>query len=128
MLPIASKIFEKVVLIRLKQELEQRCPLHQAQRGFTNKMSTCHNLYDLLELLKKAKESAQSERRRTKVTKMRRKQFIVFFDFKKAFDSVDKVKLVKKLEARGLTNSLIRAIELVIARSTGTLGDTVVQN
>lgn len=46
---------------------------------------------------------------------------MVFFDFQKAFDMVNRRKLITKLEQRGLDHNMIRAIEMILANTTGIL-------
>ena len=92
-LPGIFKLFEKVVLKKLKVEMKEHLPLHESQTGFTEKKSTLHNINSLANTLKEARSLAYEERKRTKVVKQREKVYVCFIDLKKAFDSVNRKKL-----------------------------------
>ena len=61
--------------------------------------------------MNEAREMAFAERRRTKTISERTKVYVCFLDLKKAFDSVDRVKLVRKLEERGIAPTLTRTLK-----------------
>ena len=99
MLPGVYKVFEKVVLKRVQAALAEE-PLNQAQTGFTHGKSTMHNVQALLDLVQSAKQHAASQRAEVKQVSKRAWQFVLFLDLRKAFDSVDRSKLVKLLQKR----------------------------
>ena len=72
--------------------------LHENQRGFRQNRSTLHNFKDLSDLIKVAKVQAREERLRKNNTNLRAKSLLVFFDLKKAFDVVDKQRLIEKMK------------------------------
>ena len=88
------KIFEKVILKKLHEELKLKRPIHPQQAGFTQGKSTLFNIDALAKFMKQAREMAYNERRRTKVVKNRNWIYVTFLDLRKAFDSVDRVRLV----------------------------------
>ena len=73
--PNISKIFEKLIKVRLLKFLEKKC-LFSKQVGFRNKHSTTHALIDLTETIRKALDDNEFACE-------------VFLDFKKAFDMVN---------------------------------------
>ena len=116
-LPGVYKVFEKVVLKRLQEHLQEH-PLNEAQCGFTPGRSTLHNVDQLVSLITRAKDYARAERRRTKKVASRNRQFVVFVDLKKAFDSVDRRKLVATLQKKGFDPLLVGTISNML---TGTV-------
>ena len=109
-LPGIFKIYEKAVLGKLKYELSATQPLHKCQAGFTEHRSTLDNIDELAVTMNEARAMAFAERRRTKTISERTKVYVCFLDLKKAFDSVDRVKLVRKLEERGIAPPLTRTL------------------
>ena len=59
----------------------------------------------------KAKAHARNERTRTKTISNRHNQFIAFIDLKKAFDSVNRSKLIEVLLEKQFDKSLISTIK-----------------
>ena len=60
-----------------------------------------HNVQALLDLVQAARQHAARQRARFKDISKRSWQFVLFLDLKKAFDSVDRAKLVSLLQRRG---------------------------
>ena len=78
------KTYSKLVNKRLNSYLETENILCESQNGFRPKRSTTEHVFCLIEILQICKESKQST-------------FCCFVDFKKAFDSVDRKLLLRKL-------------------------------
>ena len=99
LLPAFSKVFEKVIYVRLYQHLANNNILIDEQFGFRPKSSTTAAAYNLINEVLDALNS---------------KKLVggIFCDLKKAFDSVDRDILISKLEfygIRGKFNELIKS-------------------
>lgn len=88
-LPSFSKIFEKAAFNRLSSYLESKCMLVNNQYGFRRQHSTYMAIMDMYD-----KISAASDRNEFSIG--------IFIDLSKAFDTLDHVILIKKLEYYGL--------------------------
>ena len=97
-LPSFSKIFEKVVHIRLHNYLFKHSIISDAQYGFRSKHSTYMALVDLYDKVSKFIDERQ-------VT------LGVFVDLQKAFDTVNFNILLKKLEHYGIRGSPLKWFE-----------------
>lgn len=98
------KLFTKVIKNRLQDKLESQ--LSHSQFGFRRGRSTC-------DAVSKVIGSIQDGLSR------RGKKYAAFVDFAKAFDSVDRALLVKKLRHRfKLNERYIRVIQSVLASNT----------
>ena len=89
-----NKIFEKIINKRLYNYLEKFKILTQHQYDFRKNNSTALAIYDLIENLLKSKDSG-------KIT------CALFLDLSKAFDTVDRNILIKKLEHYGIRGPLL---------------------
>lgn len=91
-LPVISKIYEKILYDRLKKFLESKNFLYKKQYGFRPNSNTLAATVDLVTQIK---------------TKIDQKQITlgVFVDLKKAFDTVSHDLLLKKLKNIGITET-----------------------
>ena len=96
LLAIAGKVLAKIILNRLKSITEQVLP--ESQCGFRPGRSTIDMIFTLRQLQEKAVEQHQS-------------LYIVFVDFSKAFDSVDRDTLWKVLALYGCPEKIINVIK-----------------
>ena len=93
-----NKIFEKIIHTRLYDFLEKYKILSQHQYGFRKNTSTALATYDLIENLIKSKDN-------NKIA------CAVFLDLSKAFDTVDRNILIKKLEHNGIRGKPLKLLE-----------------
>ena len=93
-----SKIFEKIIHARLSVFLSTNNILNEKQFGFRNQHSTNHDLIEITEKNKKGCDSGKFVCR-------------VFLDFQKAFDTVNRDILLKKLA--------LSTMEYVISQTNG---------
>ena len=96
LLVIAGKVLSKIVLNRLKFISEEVLP--ESQSGFRAGRSTSDMIFTLRQLQEKAAEQHQP-------------LHVVFVDFRKAFDTVDRTTLWKFLEIYGCPDKLINIIK-----------------
>lgn len=90
-LPVFSKIYEKVIKNRLLQHLNENGILSPCQNGFLNGKSTESALTTIMEYVYDSIDKKQSI-------------LMVFLDLCKAFDVVDHSILLRKLKLLGVTN------------------------
>ena len=98
-LPIISKVFEQLTLIRLNNFLDTSGILNNSQHGFRKKLSTITAAFELIEKIH---------------TDLENKLAIlsVFIDLSKAFDLVDHIILLYKMHKmgiRGVANDFFRS-------------------
>ena len=94
-LPVFSKILEKLMHKRLTSFLEKHELLFKHQYGFQKGKSTEHAILDLHSNIIKAIEKKE-------------KTFAIFLDFAKAFDTVNHQILIKKLEHFSIRNTQLK--------------------
>lgn len=94
-LPVFSKIFERVLYSRLNSYLSEKNILIREQYGFRSKSSTLTATVDLITKIK---------------TNIDKKNIVlgVFIDLKKAFDTVSHAKLLGKLRNIGITGTALK--------------------
>ncbi|RUM94910.1 MAG: hypothetical protein DSZ28_00750, partial [Thiothrix sp.] len=96
LLPILSKVFSSILTRRLRTWLENENKICEEQAGFRTDRSTIDHIFTLYSIILK---NVYGEGRG--------KLYIAFFDYKKAFDSVDRCKLWNILQQIGLSTKLI---------------------
>ena len=88
-LPVFSKVFEKVAYTQLYDYLETNSILHKQQYGFRAKKSTTQAILNFLQYLYKQIDSGNIE-------------IYLFLDFRKAFDCANHETLLSKLNTCGV--------------------------
>jgi len=94
-LPLFSKIYEKVIYKRLYDFLDSKKILYNGQFGFRSKHSTSHAVHHLLSFVDNAFENNMIP-------------LTVFVDFRKAFDTVDFNTLLSRLSGLGLGSTCVK--------------------
>ena len=96
-LPILSKVFERLILQQLTDHIERKAIYLEYQSGFRKSHST-------ITLLLKLKDDIKAAMSRSEVT------IAVFADFSKAFDTVDYRILLRHLSNLGFSNQTLLLI------------------
>lgn len=94
LLGAVSKILEKCVKIQLVHYLEKEQIISDAQFGFRETISTSHALFYITKFIS---EQINSKKR----------VLLTFLDLAKAFDSIDRQKLLTKLQMVGISHSAL---------------------
>lgn len=102
-LPVLSKILEKLIYVRLYNYLNKQNFFFSQQYGFRPKSNTLSATVDIVTKIKNALDS---------------KQIVlgIFIDLKKAFDTVSHNLLLQKLHKEGITGSAIKILESYLHR------------
>ena len=104
-LPILSKIFEKIILQQLSKFIEEEAIYKSTQAGFRKGHST-------VTLLLKLKDDIIKASKRGEIT------LAVFADYSKAFDTVHHETLLKKLHYLNFSKSTIHTIHSYLTNRT----------
>ena len=101
LLPVISKIFTKILSFRLIKWLNDNKKNLILQSGFRQKFSTTDSLMVLNFIIQKT------------LKKKRRKLYTCFVDFRTAFDSVNRQKLITKMTKSGVSADFSKIIECI---------------
>jgi exonuclease III len=96
-LPILSKVFERLILNQITEYIESKAVYHQEQSGFRKGHSTTT-------ILHKLKDDILTTMKKGEVT------LSIFADFSKAFDTVDYPTLINRLNNLGFSKKFIKLI------------------
>ena len=94
-----AKLFSFILLKRLVQFIDIKNLIAPQQIGFMKGKSTSEHIFLLQTIVEKV------------VKKNKKKLYAVFIDFKKAYDTVNRAILIKKLKSLGINGILMRNIE-----------------
>ena len=95
---IASKVYNRLILNRIRPSIDSL--LRSSQNGFRPGRSTTSHLLALRRII----EELQNHKKEAVIT---------FIDFKKAFDSIDRKKMLKILSSYGIPPELVAAIKVM---------------
>ena len=95
---IAAKVYNRCLLNRIRPVID--IVLRPNQNGFRQNRSTTSHILALRRICEELKNHNQEA-------------VIVFIDFKKAFDSIDRDKMLEILTAYGIPNEIVSAIEVM---------------
>ena len=107
-LPVITKAFELSILRNLEKIAYKQSYISHNQRGFTSKKSTIENIDDLFDFWMKAKE-------RRKET--RSSSALIFIDLKRAYDCVNRNKLLNLLDEARIPGDIIEIIKEMFNKS-----------
>ena len=106
LMSIAAKIYNKMILNRLVPHVEPL--LRKNQNGFRRGRSTLSQILCLRRIIEECKLS-------------NRDLALVFVDFSKAFDSIDRNKIFEILKLYGIPDQIISAIKVLYTNTTSTV-------
>ena len=103
---IAFKIYNRLILNRIRPVIDKL--LHPNQNGFHHGRSTSSHLLALRRIIEELRNH-------------KKEAVITFIDFKKAFDSIDRSKMLKILAAYGIPSEIVNAIRLMYEKTSALL-------
>ena len=99
LLSILSKLYTSILNNRITQWATLMDKISETQAGFREGYSTIDHIFTLNALIEKC------------LCKKRKKLYVAFIDFKKAFDSIDRFKLWNLLSSYGLGGKMMQALK-----------------
>merc|ERR1712002_72256 len=106
LLPIAAKIYNKLILNRLLPKIEPI--LRKNQNGFRAGRSTLSQILALRRIIEE-------------ITNCNKEAVFIFVDFSKAFDSIDRNKMFDILSLYGIPKFIIEAIQVLYTSTSSTI-------
>ena len=106
LLPIAAKIYNKLILNRLLPKVEPL--LRKNQNGFRAGRSTLSQILALRRIIEE-------------ITNCNKEAVFIFVDFSKAFDSIDRTKMFEILGLYGIPEPIIEAIKVLYTNTSSTI-------
>ena len=95
---VLGKIFSNILLGRLQYWSDYICPLSDSQCGFRKGYRSADNIFILHTIISKY------------LSRKRGRLYVAFIDFRKAFDYVDRRKLLNYLHFKGLRGNLFKTL------------------
>ena len=105
LLSVPGKVFSRILLERIKTEVEKEHVLRDEQAGFRQERSTTDQIATLRNIIEQSLEWNTT-------------LYTIFVDFEKAFDSVDRDTLWKLLAYYGIPEKIIKLIRMAFEPST----------
>ena len=122
-LPAILKLYEQILLLNLRRELQRTTPLHENQRGFIEGKCTMHNIKDIVDQINHCKLSIKKDIDKKLSVDKRCTHYLLFIDISKAFDSINRNKLLNMMADRGFNGLLIKAFEKLFADTRMVIND-----
>ena len=107
-LPSITKAFELSILGNLEKIAYENEHISKNQRGFTPRMNTCINLSNLFDFWFEAK---------TKKKNLKLNSALIFIDLKRAYDNVNRNKLLILLQEASIPGTIIEVIKTMFMKS-----------
>jgi retron-type reverse transcriptase len=114
--PAVAKVYEKLVQARLQSFLESANILAPSQRGFRKGKSTLHNINELLKLRESIHKRKAEEITKRFAIDRRKVHSLLFLDFQKAFDRVNKL-----IQKHRVPPELLNAVLAIISNTKMTI-------
>ena len=108
-LPSLTKLYEVILHREIMHQVQTKHPLHPRQRGFVLGGSCLKNISELVDFVRLAHDKVQAQIRGKVAFKRRPKTYLVFIDLKKAFDTVNRAKLIQVMIGREYDYTVIKA-------------------
>ena len=116
-LPAITKLYELVLHRKLIACIKEHGLLHAHQRGFVEGGSTLQNIHDVVRVIKYF-QARQQDLIHQKVPKHRRPEFfLLYLDLRKAFDSLNRDKLMLLLFQKTRNHTLTNAIRALYSNT-----------
>ena len=109
LLAVLSKIFTKIISDRLNKWVENNNKLSNFQSGFRKGKSTIDNIAILDTIIKK------------KIKNKKNKLYLCFVDLRAAFDSINRTKLWKVLQNKGISRNTIELLKAIYNQVLGSV-------
>ena len=103
---VAAKVYNRLLLNRIRPTIDE--VLSPNQNGFHTDRSTAAHILALRRLVKELKNH-------------QKEAVLLFIDFKKAFDSIDRNVMFKILEAYGIPPEIVEAIRIMYTNTSATV-------
>ena len=116
LLPAVIKYFENTIIHNLEKITNSK-DFSKWQRGFMKYKSTLNNISDIIKEASKLKEGK----------KIKESPMLVFFDFNKAYDSISRNLLLKKLTNYNMPWNIIRLIKWMLYNFKFKLGQEIIE-
>ena len=99
-----GKLYSHILLNRLMIYIKDNNLISSNQIGFMKNAKTSDHIFLLQTIIEKV------------VKKNKKKLFAAFIDFKKAYDTVDRKKLIKRLKTLGMNGPFVRNIDAMYSK------------
>ena len=109
-LPSITKAFELSILGNLEKIAYENEHISKNQRGFTPRMNTCINLSNLFDFWFEAKTKKKN-------LKLKLNSALIFIDLKRAYDNVNRSKLLILLKEASIPVTIIEVIKTMFMKS-----------
>ena len=120
------KLLELALLQKFKKEIKEKNLIHENQIGFEEGHQCTEHIQTMIHIVQKQKQYEQDSIRLLAKNPTRQKRFLFFIDFRKAFDVVNRRKMLQNLKDKEVSNQLISSIRMLLTNTTAEVnGETV---